>query len=170
MNSSILTLWSDQLGLSLLVWLFLLITMMYCGRQQAHKVLRSSGRAIYSLMRLLSCAIGKVEQQLMERNRDILLAAGAEQLERTVEREFARVNTLVSRDLGQYPALHRQISDAIDQIEQDFQSATDSPPLPPAWLDAVESIAAIPRNGDPAVNKILKNIFSNHSYILKQDV
>lgn len=158
MNASILTLWSDQLGLSLLVWLCLLITMMYCGRSQAHKVLRSSGRGIYGLMRLSSRAIAKIEQQLVDRNRDILLAAGAEQLERTIEREFVRVNTVVSRDLGHYPALHRQISDAIEKIEQDFQGATDSPPLPPAWLDAVESIAAIPRNGDPAVNKILKNI------------
>eukprot|EP00903_Cladosiphon_okamuranus_P004268 g4266.t1 len=109
-------------------------------------------------MRLFSKAIGKAEQQLVDRNRDILLAAGAENLERTIEREFVRVNKVVSRDLANYPALHRQISDTIEKIENDFQHSTDSPPLPPAWLDAVESIAAIPRNGDPAVTKILKNI------------
>ncbi len=131
---------------------------MYCGRKQAHQVLRSSGRAFYSVMRLFSKALAKMEQQLTERNRDILLAAGAENLERAIEREFVRVNTVISRDLGTYPALHRQISDTIDKIEKDYQEATDSPPLPPAWLDAVESIAAIPRSGDPAVCKILKNI------------
>lgn len=158
MNIDMLTLWSDQRGLSLMVWLLILIAIMYCGRKQAHQVLRSAGRSVYSVMRLSSKALGKIEQQLTERNRDILLASGAENLERTIEREFVRVNTVVSRDLGNYPTLHRQISDTIDKIEVDYQQATDSTPLPPAWLDAVESIAAIPRNGDPAVNKILKNI------------
>jgi hypothetical protein len=158
MNSEILTLWSSQPGLSLLVWLLILIVVMYCGRKPAHLVLRTAGRSIYQSLRLLSKAINKVEIQLADRNRDVLLAAGAENLERNIEREFVRVNAVVSRDLANYPALHRQISDTIDNIEKDFKEATDSPPLPPAWLDAVESIAAIPRNGDPAVTKILKNI------------
>ena len=158
MNIDILTLWSDQRGLSLLIWLLILIIMMYCGRKQAHQVIRTAGRSIYSVMRLSSRALARLERQLVERNRDILLAAGAENLERTIEREFVRVNSVISRDLGNYPALHRQISDTINTIEADYQKATDSTPLPPAWLDAVESIAAIPRNGDPTVNKILKNI------------
>ena len=158
MNLDILTLWSDQRGLSLMIWLLILIVMMYCGRKQAHQVLRAGGRSIYSVMRLSARALAKLEQQLLERNRDILLAAGADNLERTIEREFIRVNAVISRDLGNYPSLHRQISDTIDKIEKDYQKATDATPLPPAWLDAVESIAAIPRNGDPTVNKILKNI------------
>jgi hypothetical protein len=158
MNTELLTLWSSQPGLSLVIWLLLLIIMMYCGRKQAHQVLRATGRSIYRVLRLFSKAVNRMEQQLADRNRDVLLAAGAENLERSIEREFVRVNAVVSRDLANYPALHRQITDTIDKIEKDFQEATDSPPLPPAWLDAVESIAAIPRNGDPAVTKILKNI------------
>jgi hypothetical protein len=158
MNTELLTLWSSQPGISLLIWLIILIVMMYCGRQQAHQVFRSTGRGVYRLMRLFSRAIAKMEAQLAQRNRNILLATGADATERAIEREFARVNTVVSRDLGNYPALHRQISDAIDKIEKDYQQATDSPPLPPAWLDAVETIAAIPRNGDPTVCKILNNI------------
>lgn len=160
MNSEVFLLWSNQPGISLLVWLCLLILVMYCGRNQAHQVFRSTGRSVRAFTRLFSKAIARMEQQLVDRNRDILLAAGAENLERTIEREFVRVNKVVSRDLANYPALHRQISDTIENIEKDFQHSTDSPPLPPAWLDAVESIAAIPRNGDPAVNKILKNIHS----------
>jgi hypothetical protein len=54
--------------------------------------------------------------------------------------------------------LHRQISDTIDRIEEDYQAATDAPPLPPAWLQAVDSIAGIPRSGDPTVCSILDNI------------
>lgn len=158
MNIEVLTLWSNQPGVSLLVWLVILITIMYCGRDQAHLVLRSTGRLLQGSLRLFSRALATMEQQLVKRNHDVLLAAGATGLERAIEREFIRVNKVVSRDLSNYPALHREISDTIDKIETDFQQATDSPPLPPAWLDAVSSIATIPRNGDPAVCKILKNI------------
>lgn len=158
MNTELLTLWSNQPGISLLVWLVILIVIMYCGREQAHLVFRSTGRLLRSSLRLFARALATMEQQLLERNHDVLLAEGAANLERTIEREFIRVNKVVSRDLANYPTLHRQISDTIDKIETDFQQATDSPPLPPAWLDAVGSIAAIPRSGDPAVCKILKNI------------
>ena len=62
------------------------------------------------------------------------MAMGQEACERAIEREFHRVNAVVTRDLAAYPALHRQISDTIDKIEADYQAATDAPPLPPAWL------------------------------------
>lgn len=153
-----LTLWSDEPGVSIFIWFVAIILVMYCGRQQAHQVLRSTGSLLYGVLRAFSRAIGTMEQRLVERNREILLASGTEDLERSIEREFTRVNKAISQDLGNYPALHRQISDVIDTIEQDFIKTTDSPPLPPAWLDAVGSIAAIPRNGDPAVCKILNNI------------
>ncbi len=86
------------------------------------------------------------------------MAMGQESCERAIEREFHRVNAVVTRDFAAYPALHRQISDSIDKIEEDYQAAMDTPPLPPAWLQAVDSIAAIPRTGDPTVCSILDNI------------
>lgn len=158
MFNSILYIWSENAAVSLGIWLALMVVMMYLGREQAHQLFRSVGRSLYGSMRLFSRSLAALEINAIARNKEVLIAHGKEQIERSIEREFSRVKSHVERDLSAYPVIHRQIKDLIDNMEKDYQSSTDSPPLPPAWLDAVETISAIPRNGDPAVTAILDNI------------
>jgi hypothetical protein len=158
MINELLTVWSDQPGISATIWIAILVLAAYLARNPAHALIHSAGRAVYVACRLLAAALQNLEIALQRRNRDVVLSLGREACERSIEREFHRVNAVVTRDLGAYPALHRQISDTIDRVEQDYQSATDSPPLPPAWLQAVDAIASIPRSGDATVCSILDNI------------
>ncbi|MEM7561767.1 MAG: hypothetical protein AAF353_01825 [Pseudomonadota bacterium] len=158
MFNELLTVWSNQPGLSATIWLAILVFVAYLGREPAHKLILSTGRAIYSACRLFARSLARLEKNLQRRNKEVVLSLGQEACERTIEREFHRVNAVVTRDLSGYPALHRQISDTIDKIEEDYQAATDAPPLPPAWLEAVDSIASIPRTGDATTCSILDNI------------
>ena len=158
MFNQMLTVWSDSSAVSVTVWLIILIMVLYLGRAQAHLLFRATGRTIYSAMRLWAHSITQLENRLVTRNRDVLLAMGRSAAAAAIEREFSRVNSIVERDLSHYPVLHRRITDTIHKIEADYQAATDSPPLPPAWSQVVETIAALPSNGDPAVNKVLDNI------------
>ena len=158
MFTDILTIWSDQPGVSAAIWLAILVFALYLARKPAHQLLRSTGRALHAAARLTARSIARVEAHLVDRNKEVVLALGRDAAEQTIEREFQRVNAIVSRDLSNYPALHRKISDTINKIDKDYHGATDAPPLPPAWLEAVESIAAIPRSGDPTVCSILDNI------------
>ncbi len=158
MFTQLLSVWSDAPGVSAAIWLVILVFVAYLARNPAHALFRSTGRAIYIACRLFAASLRKLELGLQRRNKEVILAMGQDACQRSIEREFQRVNTLVSRDLSAYPALHRQISDAIDKIEADYQSATDAPPLPPEWLQAVDSVAAIPRTGDATVCDILDNI------------
>ena len=158
MFNDILTVWSSEPGISATVWLAILVFVAYLGRGPAHALIRSTGRAIYVACRLFAASLKRLEADMQRRNKEVVLAEGQHACERAIEREFHRVNAVVTRDLAAYPALHRQISDTIDKIEEDYQAATDAPPLPPAWLEAVDSIASIPRTGDATVCKILDNI------------
>ena len=158
MFNELLTVWSDQPGLSAAIWLIILVFVAYLARNPAHTLIHSTGRALHAACRLFATTLRHLERVLQRRNREVVLSLGEQACERAIEREFQRVNAVVTRDLSAYPALHRQISDTIDSIEEDYQSATDAPPLPPAWLQAVDSIASIPRNGDPTVCSILDNI------------
>lgn len=151
-------LWSDNAGLSLSVWFFLIVFAMYLGRASAHQLIRSSGHAVRAATRGMSRSLNLFEQRLAQRNKEVILTAGRVNIEKQIEREFHRVNAVVSRDLSGYPALHRKISDSVSKIEDEYRNATETPPSPPAWLDAVETIAKIPRNGDPAVAKILDGL------------
>jgi len=172
MTNEFLTVWSDSPATSLVIWAIIAIIVLYLGRKQAHQLLKSTGRAVYSSMRLWSFTVSKLEQRLSERNHQILLANGAKAAEKSIEREFTRVNNIVQRDLSQYPALHRKIAESIEKIESDYQKSAEATPLPPAWGEVVETIAGLPSTGDPAIIKILGNIKKaveeSHQQMLKE--
>jgi hypothetical protein len=154
----LLTIWSDDPGISLIVWFFLVVFGMYLGRTPAHQLVLHAARTIRSAMRLTAISIAKMEDRLNKRNKEVILSTGMEATERSIEREFHRINTAVANDLSGYPSVYRQLNDVIQQIEEDYRNSTETPPAPPAWLDAVEAITRIPRNGDSTIDKLLGGI------------
>ena len=158
MLADIFYIWSESPALSLAIWLVISITLLYAGRPHAHQLLRSTGRAIHGTLRVASASIRQLEERVMARNRDVLLASGREAMEKSIEREFNRVNNIVERDLSQYPALHRKLAETLEQIEEDYHASTDNAPLPPAWSELMNTISNLPSSGDPAVANILENI------------
>ncbi|MDX1692471.1 MAG: hypothetical protein R3208_01825 [Ketobacteraceae bacterium] len=158
MFNELLLLWSSQPGVSMAVWMLILITVLYLARQPAHQLLSTTGRSIYRFMRTAAKAVAHLEAQTIQRNRQVILAQGREATEKVIEREFTRINDIVARDLSHYPALHRELTDAIERLENDYQDAADAPPLPPAWLNVVQTISELPAQSDPLVANILENI------------
>lgn len=158
MFKELLTLWSDSAAISVSIWLTLLITILYLGRQQIHQVIGSSFRAIVHTLKLWSYTLRKVEMSLSARNKQILLAIGEAEAQKNIEREFTRINSIVQRDLSHYPALHRQIKEVIDHVESDYQRSADAVPLPPVWGEVISTISALSGNGDPTVSTLLNNI------------
>ncbi|MDH5229403.1 MAG: hypothetical protein OEZ58_05250 [Gammaproteobacteria bacterium] len=157
-SSNLWLLWSNNAGVSTGIWFIIIVTLMYFGRTPAHEILRGLARLLRNGFRYTSRSINSLSKRLQQRNKEVILTAGKESTERLIEREFHRVNAVVERDLSSYPALHRQISDSINRIEEDYRGSTETPPSPPAWLDAVETIAKIPRTGDPTIGRILDDI------------
>jgi hypothetical protein len=145
--------------LSALLWIVLVVTALYFARPTAHKAIRAASGALHRTLRLASLAITKAESNLRKRNREVLLAAGREAKERVVEREFDRVSDSVRKDLANYAALHRSLSDSIDRIERDHQDAVDVPPDPPGWVKAVEAVSKIDsREGRVGIGNVLADI------------
>ena len=159
MNSQdLLLLWSDSASVSTLMWFVVVVLMLYLGRQAAHKLIVSLCRSVYVSLRLASRSTGQLEARLSARNKEVTLTMGKENLERTIEREFERVKAVVERDLSEYPALHRKISDEITAISDAYRASAEPAQLPPTWLAAVNTIEGIPRNGDTTMTRILDNI------------
>ncbi|MDH5621697.1 MAG: hypothetical protein OEY74_06425 [Gammaproteobacteria bacterium] len=145
--------------LSALLWIVLVVTALYFARPTAHALINATGRSLYKVFRTASLAVGKARTGLAERNRQVLLAAGREAKERIVEREFHRINETVRKDLGNYSALHRNLSESIKRIEDDHQQAVDVPPDPPGWVKAVQAVAAMDmKDSRVGVGSILSDI------------
>ena len=144
---------------SALLWIVLLVSALYLSRTTAHKALRATAKTFYSALRFASKAVARSESRLIERNREVLLAAGREAKERIVEREFDRVHETVQKDLANYASLHRALSESIDSIEDDHRQAVDVPPEPPGWVKAVEAVAKLDASeGRLRVGNVLSDI------------
>ena len=153
-----LTLWSDAPLLSALIWLLIAVSVLYLARRPVHELVEQTARSVHRLLRLGARALAITEQRLTRRNREVLLALAEADQARSIEREFRRVQAVIDRDLAGYPALHRELSEQIARIDEDYRLSADVPPAPPAWLEAVQAVARIEANGDPAVAKVLEDI------------
>jgi hypothetical protein len=128
---------------SAFIWVVLLIAVMYFARRTAHQAIRTTFGALSHGLRIAAHWLANAQARLAERNREVLLAAGREAKERTIEREFVRVGETVRKDLANYPHLHRGLSEAIGQIEKDHQDAVEVPPDPPGWVRAVDAVSKL---------------------------
>ncbi len=149
-----------QPGLSVLILVILLMLGLYMGRSSIHSLILKMTELIASAMNMAAQSMGQAEKKLRDRNREVLLELGQEQVERQLDREFFRVNTVVERDLGRYPALQRVIADQITHIEEDYKNSGQMLPPTPEWIEAVEAVAKLKldHKNNPLTANILDSI------------
>ena len=144
--------------LSVMIWIVLILAALYFARRPFHRAIGSLSKIIHNALRLTSASVLQAEKKLSQRNREVLMAAGRENAERVVEREFERISTAVVRDLESYPNLHRQLSQSTTQLDEDYNKSADVPPSLPNWIPIIESIAKIKHTGDSMVANMLGEI------------
>jgi hypothetical protein len=130
-------------AVSAVLWTALLIGALYLARRTAHQAIHDAMATLSRGFRIAALSVSNGEGRLARRNREVLLAAGREAKERIIEREFTRVGESVRKDLANYPALHRAVSESITRIDEDHQHAVEVPPEVPGWAQAVEVVAKL---------------------------
>lgn len=154
----LLQLFPGQPVLSIITLVIVMVAILYFARNSAHRLILSLSRAVHNSLRIAARAVLQSEKRLLQRNREVLLAQGREAAEHIIEREFERVNATLHRDMAEYPALQRQLTEAITRIDEDYKQSTEVPPSPPGWTKAVAAVAKIPSSDDPMVVEILRGI------------
>jgi len=145
-------------ALSVLIWVVLILAALYFARRPFHRAIMSLSKIIYNAMRLTAASVLTAEKRLVRRNREVVMAAGLQNAERIVEREFDRIGAAVARDLEGYPNVHRQLSELITKLDEDYISSADVPPSLPNWMPIIDSIAKIKHTGDSMVANMLAEI------------
>ncbi|HKI62201.1 MAG TPA: hypothetical protein VKA31_07895 [Mariprofundaceae bacterium] len=171
--SDIYLLWSESPAVSAVIWSIIVIVLTYLAREPMHKMIEAfSGGARQAFQQAADALLGS-SKKLADRNREVLVAAGMEASERLIEREFSRIDTIVHRDLAEYPTLHRKISDVVTRIDEDYKTSSEAPPEAPGWGKAIEAVANIQANkGDPMVGQVLQSIHGSmeksHQHVLEE--
>ncbi len=154
-----LTFWSDNTALSAVVWTVVIMVLAYIARNPFHRMIEAVSNGAKQAFLQAADAVNGSSKKLGERNKEVLVAAGREASERLIEREFTRIDTIVHRDMAEYPTLHRKISDVVTRIDEDYKTSSEVPPEAPGWASAVKVVSEIPSSkNDPMVGQVLQSI------------
>lgn len=143
-----------------LLWAALLIAFLYFARTPVHTSLYRVSRLLISILRLQAKALARLIENVKQRNHDVLIETGKRQIERKLNRDFHRINEIVANDLGGYPALQKNISQLITELEEDYHKSAETPPPGPDWVEAIEAIVNIKeaQKGNPVIGKVLEDM------------
>lgn len=150
--------WPDRPILSLVVLWLASALVLWFARDPLLQVFERLGRQLDESLEAAGRWCKASAEELRKRSRTALLAAAGLELQAKLEKEFHRIDQGFSERLGQYSGLHRQLTDLLDGLEDDYQRSGNSPPEVPGWAAAVASIAGIPSPADPNVHKILDGV------------
>ena len=148
-------------AVSVVLWIVIVVTLLYFARSQAHHFMEAAARFLHGIFRVGARAMFRAETRMAERNREVLLAAGAEAKARVIEREFSRIDETVQRDLAGHPGLHRNLSESIARLEEDHQGAVDVPPDPPGWTTAIQAVAELDARSNPMLKDVMEDIHAS---------
>ena len=158
MSSQAWMIWPDNAAVSVLVLAVIAMAFMYAARVPMHALIRSLGHALGGPLRMGSRWLAAAAAEIHQRNKAVLLAQGRQEVGHRIEREFERLDALVTRDLQGYPALQRKLLDEITRIEEDYKKCGEVPPTPPDWTEAVTAVAKIKSTGSEVVLRVLEEI------------
>lgn len=158
MENSLLQAFSSIPVFYIIPLIILVILVMYLARIPFQRTMTSFCRIVYNGMRLSSASVKLAEKRLQIRNREVLMSAGLEFAERKVEHEFDRIGAVVNRDLEGYPLIQRQISEDLQQLEEDYNKCGEIPQTLPDWVKVIDAIANIKPSGDRMVVNMLEEI------------
>ena len=141
----------------------LAIAFLYFARTAVHTALLRSARLIAALIRTEAKVLTRVIDNLKSRNREVLLEMGKGQFERKLNRDFHRVNEIVTKDLSNYPELYKQISTLVTKLEEDYHQSAETSPPSPDWVEAIEAIVNLKeaQKGNPVIVKVLEDLHSS---------
>jgi len=171
--SDLYYMWSNSPAISAVIWSSIIMLLTYLARDPMHKIIEAFTAGTRQAFQQAADAVQGSSKKLEDRNREVLVAAGREASERLIEREFSRIDTIVHRDMAEYPTLHRKISDVVTRIDEDYKHSSEVPPEAPGWSKAIEAVANIQASkGDPMVGQVLQSIQSSmeksHQHVLEE--
>ncbi len=129
-------------GITLLLFLAVILVL-YLARSFAHSAIKTCFETVYRGLRLFSAFILFSRKSLNQRNREVLLEQGREQIDRDLEKQFFEISKYIQRDLGGYPELQRKILEQVTKIQDDHDRSREVPLPSPDWLEAVEAVSKI---------------------------
>lgn len=143
---------------AILVGVVVALVLLFLARRMVHRLLLSVARQLRGLLRHLAAAVDAARRGLAERNTRVRRALAVDRTEERLARSLNGMEALVEREFGHFPELQRRLNDAIAEQEREYEASSTPPPLPAAWGEATEAVAAVSDRGDGTTADMLARI------------
>ncbi|PWG63940.1 hypothetical protein [Sediminicurvatus halobius] len=144
--------------IAFLLGVLALVAVLYLARLPNLRLLRTGAVALTALLRRTRRRLSAARLHTRRRLRAAIIAEARQREVHRAEIERRQLSMLVDRDLAALPALQRRIRDELQQVDEDYHASVETPPDPPRWLEAVESVAALRGHDDPSVARVLEEM------------
>jgi len=151
-------LWPDNPILSLFALWVVSAIFLWAARRPMLRLVLQLGSDLGGGIESAGKRVAQAAEELGERNRKVLFATGIRETQGRLDRELNRMDAGYSEQMGNYGDLQRRLDETLIAVERDYQECGAAPPEIPAWTAAVETLASIPTNGDPNIQKVLEGI------------
>ena len=148
-------LWPDNPILSLFALWVVSAIFLWAARRPMLRLVLQLGGDLGGGIESAGKRVAQAAEELGERNRKVLFATGIRETQGRLDRELNRMDAGYSEQMGNYGDLQRRLDETLIAVERDYQDCGAAPPEIPAWTAAVETLASIPTNGDPNIQKVL---------------
>ncbi len=130
----------------------------YLVRPAFRKVLRASLRLMRQPLQLAARFLRATAQDMRRRNQALLQAEGRAEAGLKVEREWARLDEIVRRDIQGFPALQTELLQQIAQWEAEFKQSAEVPQASPDWVKALGAMSRLKPGDDPMVERLQEGL------------
>ena len=127
---------------------------LYLGRPHFHKGMRALSRLGRHPLALVARFLGAGAADIHRRNRALLQAQARADTALKVEREWARLDEIVRRDVQGFPALRETLMQQVGQWEAEFQRSGEIPQPSPEWTKAVGAVARLKAGDDGVAERV----------------
>ncbi|MHB1513956.1 MAG: hypothetical protein ACYCTF_13165 [Acidiferrobacter sp.] len=128
---------------------------LYLGRPSFHKGARALARVMRHPLKLGERFLRAGAADIRRRNGALLQAQARAEATLAIEREWARLDEVVRRDVQGFPALQEALLRQIEQWEAEFVRSGEIPEPSPEWAKAVSAVARL-KTGDDGVSERLQ--------------
>ena len=125
---------------------------LYLGRPSFHKGVRALGRFMRHPLRLAAHFVRAAAGDIRRRNGALMQAQARAEAALEIEREWARLDEVVRRDVQGFPALQEVLQRQIEQWETEFARSGEIPQASPEWTKALSAVARL-KTGDDGVGE-----------------
>ena len=128
------------------------------ARDSVQSTLKALARSVVGTCRMFARWCTASATSMEERNTELLLEVGREQIEHKIERELRRLDSGMTSDLTRYTTVARELTELTGKMQGDYQQAGQATPEGGSWQEAAKAAENLSEMEHKGAGKMINDL------------